>query len=67
MAIVKFNSEDGFSVGYNPIDVIDANGNVIANVLNVTTGAALGSVGSITILGGSNGQALTTDGNSNLA
>ena len=67
MAIVKFNSEDGFSVGYNPIDVIDANGNVIANVLNVTTGAALGSVGSITILGGSNGQALTTDGNGNLA
>jgi hypothetical protein len=67
MAIVKFNSEEGFSVGYNPIDVIDANGNVIANVLNVTTSAALGSIGSITILGGSNGQAIVTDGLGNLS
>ncbi len=67
MAIVKFNSEEGFSVGYNPIDVIDANGNVVANVLNVTTSAALGSIGSITILGGSNGQAIVTDGLGNLS
>jgi hypothetical protein len=67
MAIVKFNSEEGFSVGYNPIDVVDANGNVVANVLNVTTSAALGSIGSITILGGSNGQAIVTDGLGNLS
>ena len=67
MAIVKFNSEEGFSVGYNPIDVIDANGNVVANVLNVTTSAALGSIGSLTILGGSNGQSIVTDGLGNLS
>jgi NAD-dependent DNA ligase len=32
MAIRKFNSEEGFSVGLYPsIDVIDVNGNIIAN------------------------------------
>jgi len=37
MAVDKFNSFGGYSVGIPPIPVIDANGNVITNVL-VTTG-----------------------------
>jgi hypothetical protein len=67
MAIKKFNSEDGFSTGYEPIDVIDANGNVTANSLFVTTSADLGDIANILITGGSNGQSITTDGFGNLS
>ena len=37
MSADKFNSLGGYSVGIPPVPVIDANGNVITNVL-VTTG-----------------------------
>jgi len=63
MALTKFNSEAGFSVGVYPtIEVIDRNGNVIANSLQVTNLVDLGQVGNITITGGTSGQVLTTDG-----
>ena len=63
MALTKFNSESGFSVGVYPtIEVIDRNGNVIANSLQVTNLVDLGQVGNITITGGTSGQVLTTDG-----
>jgi len=67
MAIRKFNSQNGFSVGYSPVDVIDANANVSANGLTVTALSDLGDIGNITITGGSDGQFLTTDGNGNLS
>lgn len=63
MALTKFNSEEGFSVGVYPtIEVVDRNGNVIANGLQVTNLTDLGAVGNITITGGTSGQVLTTDG-----
>ena len=67
MAIRKFNSQNGFSVGYSPVDVIDANANVTANGLTVTALSDLGAIGNVTITGGSAGQFLTTDGNGNLS
>lgn len=67
MAIRPFNSIGGYSVGTNFIEVIDDVGNVSANNLTVTNLANLGAVSNITITGGSNGQALTTDGNGNLS
>jgi len=63
MAIRKFNSQSGFSVGYSPVDVIDANANVSANGLTVTALSDLGAIGNITITGGANGQVIKTDGN----
>lgn len=67
MAIRKFNSQNGFSVGYSPVDVIDANANVSANGLTVTALSDFGDIGNITITGGTDGQFLTTDGNGNLS
>ena len=67
MAIRPFNSIGGYSVGTDFINVIDDAGNVTANNLTVTNLANLGAVGNITITGGANGQALTTDGNGNLS
>ena len=55
MAIKKFNSEEGFSAGYNPIDVIDANGNVIANS-NIVTMADLENI--VTVPASTNGVSL---------
>jgi hypothetical protein len=63
MAQRPFNSIQGFSVGSDPqISVIDANGNVTATNLSVSGVSNLGPVGNVTITGGSNGQALVTDG-----
>lgn len=79
MAIRPFNSINGFQVGESPkIDVIYANGDVAAvnltssqqanlDSLIVQTTSNLGNVGNLTILGGSPGQFLTTDGNGNLS
>jgi hypothetical protein len=63
MAIKKFNSVDGFSVGSETFTtVIDNVANVTANSLVVNSKSNLGEVGNITITGGSSGQYLQTDG-----
>ena len=68
MAIRKFNSEEGFSVGLYPsIDVIDVSGNVIANDLTVTSNAYFGTITTVKVYGGSSGQVVTTDGLGNLS
>ena len=67
MAITKFNSVTGFSVGDETVfDVIDGNANVVANAFSANT-ANLGDVNNITILGGSTGYTLSTDGSGNLS
>ena len=68
MAIKKFNSIDGFSVGSDtPIAVIDNVANVSANSLVVANKSNLGNVANITITGGSAGYVLKTDGTGNLS
>ncbi len=67
MALKPLNVVDGLSVGETPIDVIDANGNVTATNLTVSGISDLGAIGNITITGGSNGQAIVTDGAGNLS
>lgn len=63
MALRAFNSIHGYTVGSDPqTTVIDANANVTANDLTVNGLSNLGPVGNVTITGGSNGQALVTDG-----
>lgn len=63
MALRPFNSIQGYSVGSDPqIAVIDATGNVTATNLTVSGVSNLGPVGNVTITGGSNGQALVTNG-----
>jgi hypothetical protein len=63
MALKKFNSQSGFSVGLEPtITVVDSNGNIIANTLEVTNFANLGSISNISILGGNPDQVVATDG-----
>ena len=68
MAIKKFNSVAGFSVGEEDfiIDVVDLHGNVTANDLVVTSNANLNNLSNITITGGTSGYTITTDGNGNL-
>jgi len=67
MALKNFNSESGFSVGVFPtIEVVDRNGKVIANALNVSGLANLGSISNLVISGGTAGQFIATDGNGNL-
>jgi len=67
MAITKFNSVTGFSVGdLDVFDVIDGNANIFANAFSANT-SNLGDVGNITILGGSNRYTLSTDGSGNLS
>lgn len=69
MAQKKFNSVAGFSVGSpeNIIEVVDSSANVYANRLTVTQTTDLGSVGNITIGGGSANYMLITDGQGNLS
>lgn len=67
MAIKLFNSVHGFSVGVSQDNIIDATGNIVANNLLVNGDTDLGNISNVTIDGGSNGQALTTDGNGNLS
>ncbi len=67
MALTKFNSEEGFSVGaYPAIDVVDRNANVTANSLLATGNVNLGSIGNLTITGGNSGQFLKSDGTGRL-
>ena len=44
MAVDNFNSFGGYSVGIPPVPVIDANGNIITNVLNANGNVAVHSV-----------------------
>lgn len=68
MALKKFNSVDGFSVGEtSQVDVIDANANVTANTLVVNTQAQLGDIANVKITGGNSGYVLKTDGTGNLS
>ena len=62
MAIRSFNSVGGFSVAETPVEVISNVGNVTALNLAVTELSGLGAIGNITITGGTNGQAILTDG-----
>jgi len=63
MALKKFNSQSGFSVGLEPtIAVVDSNGNIIANSLEVSNFANLGSISNISIQGGNPDQVVATDG-----
>ena len=66
MALKKFNSVDGFSVGESQTDVIFSNADVTANNLSVTGEANLGPISNVTITGGTSGQAIVTDGSGNL-
>lgn len=64
MALRPFNSIEGYSVGNDPqVNVIYGNGDVSAVNLDVSALSNLGPIGNITITGGSNGQAIVTDGN----
>ena len=65
MALKKFNSVDGFSVGESQTDVIFSNADVTANNLSVTGEANLGPIGNVTITGGTSGQVISTDGTGN--
>ena len=68
MAIKKFNSADGFSVGSETfITVIDNVANVTANSLTVTAKSDLGAIGNITVTGGSDGYTIVTDGAGHLS
>ena len=56
MAIKKFNTVAGLSVGENAsIDVIDGAGNITANSLTTTGISNLGNVGNVIITGGTSG------------
>jgi hypothetical protein len=66
MAIRPLNSIAGFSTGDPAIQVIQANGDVTTVNLTANGQSNLGNVGNITILGGSNGQFLKTNGTGNL-
>ena len=44
MAAEDFNSLGGYSVGIPPVPVVDANGNVVTNVLNVTGNVSVANV-----------------------
>jgi len=44
MAVDKFNSFGGYSVGIPPVPVIDANGNVVTNILNTEGNVAVANI-----------------------
>ena len=69
MAIKKFNSVAGFSVGEQDyvIDVVDDQANITANNLTVGNITSLGDVGNVKITGGSANYVLKTDGSGNLS
>ena len=66
MALKSLNSPGGFGL-VNGNVIIDANGGITAANLFVSGKSNLGPVSNLTITGGSNGQALITDGNGNLS
>ena len=67
MALRPLNSIAGFSTGDPAVTVIQANGDVTTINFTANGQSNLGNVGNITILGGSNGQFLSTDGAGNIA
>jgi hypothetical protein len=66
MAVRPLNSIAGFSTGDPAITVVQANGDVTTINFTANGVSNLGNVGNVKITGGSNGQAITTDGNGNL-
>ncbi len=67
MAVRPLNSIAGFSVGDPAITVVQANGDVTTINFTANGISNVGNVGNLRITGGSNGQALITDGNGNLS
>lgn len=78
MALKTLNSVGGFGVGTDGNIVIYANSDISGNIivanasvstldLNVTGVANLGNIGNVKILGGTEGQIISTDGNGNLS
>lgn len=67
MAVRPFNSIAGLSVGDPAITVVQANGDVTTINLTANGISNLGPVANLILTGGSNGQALITDGNGNLS
>ena len=67
MAIKPFNSVAGFSVGETPANIILANGDITTTNITTTGISNLNSVANVRITGGSNGQAIVTDGAGNLS
>ena len=67
MALKPLNSVDGFSVGETPANIILANGDITTTNLTANGISTLGNVGNVKITGGSNGQAIITDGSGNLS
>jgi hypothetical protein len=66
MAVRPLNSIAGFSTGDPAIAVIQANGDITTINLTANGVSNLGPVSNLILTGGSNGQALITDGNGNL-
>ena len=77
MAADPLNSKGGFSTGIPANTIIQANGQVTTNAganvsgnINLTGNISLGNISNaqsdITVLGGSNGQVLGTDGTGNI-
>ena len=62
MANKPFVSQDGYSVGTTPVDVISSTGNVTTPNLVVTGSTDLNAVGNVKITGGANTNVLSTDG-----
>jgi hypothetical protein len=67
MAIKPFNSVAGFSVGETPANIILANGDITTTNITTTGVSNLNALGNVRISGGSNGQAIVTDGAGNLS
>ena len=74
MAIKALNSVGGFSVGETPVTIVYANGDITtlnlsanANVLFNGPNVTLGQIANLHILGGTNGQVISTDGSGNLS
>lgn len=62
MSLQPFNTVGGLSVGEDQNTVIDGQGNAEFNDLTASGLVDLGNVGNLTILGGTAGQTLTTNG-----
>ena len=62
MAVRPLNSIAGFSTGDPAVIVIQANADVTTVNLTANGISNLGAIANVRITGGSNGQAITTDG-----
>ena len=66
MAVRPLNSIAGFSTGDPAITIVQANGDITTINLTANGVSNLGPIANVRITGGSNGQAITTDGAGNL-